>query len=73
MSVLWPAFLTACAAEFLFFAMFDPHELRVFGGEPIPLSQMAIYTLGFFLFWAVTACSSWLTYLLSRSAAEINQ
>ena len=55
--VLWPAFVVAGAAEALFFTIFDPHELYMFG-EPVEASRTAIYSVGFFAFWLVAAASS---------------
>ena len=66
--VLWPAFLVAGGAEFLFFSIFDPHELTFFG-HPIEASRQAIYTVGFFCFWAVGSAASALTLLLAPPAA----
>ena len=55
-AVLWPSFLTAGAATGLFFSAFDPYDLFPFGKET-GLSRLGIYTIGFFLFWALTAVS----------------
>ena len=70
--ILWPSFIVAGAAEGLFFTFFDPTDLTLFG-EPIGLSRMAVYSLGFFAFWAFAACSSALTCFLQRSADDINR
>lgn len=66
MWVLWPAFLVAGAAEFAFFSVFDPADLMV-QGAPLDLSRPAVYTIGFFAFWALGAASSALTVFLERS------
>jgi hypothetical protein len=63
--VLWPSFLVGGAGEVLFFTVFDPRELYLFG-EPTSLSRLAVYSIGFFLCWAFAAASSALTVLLSR-------
>lgn len=63
--ILWPSFLVAAAAEMVFFALFDPGELTLFG-QPLELSRTAIYSIGFFLFWAFAAASSALTQLLEK-------
>ena len=60
LSVLWPGFLLACVLELLVFALVDPSDLR-WGGAGLELSRQAIYTYGFFAFWALTAASSALT------------
>ena len=64
--ILWPAFVVAAGAEMLFFALFDPAELQVFG-DSRQLSATAVYSLFFFFFCALGAVSSALTCLLQRS------
>jgi hypothetical protein len=71
MWILWPAFLVAGIADGLIFSLFDPKDMHVFG-EPVDLSRTAIYSIGFFLFWAFAAASSALTCLLQRSPFEVN-
>ena len=66
MWVIWPAFLVAGVAEIVFFTIFDPFDLHFFG-EPLEWSREAIYTLGFFGFWALGIASSALTVMLERS------
>lgn len=58
--------------EILVFGMVDPQDLRWLGA-PIELSRLGIYTLGFFVFWALAMVSSGLTTLLAMSPFEINQ
>ncbi len=70
--ILWPSFVVAGAAEALFFTVFDPHELNLFG-EPLAVSRTAIYSIGFFLFWAFAAASSALTIFFQRTSAEVNR
>lgn len=72
MWIAWPAFLVAGVLEMLVFAMVDPHDLRWFG-QPIEWSRQAIYTIAFFVFWALTMASSALTTLLSLSPFEVNR
>ena len=69
MQVLWPAFLMAIVAEGVIFSMIDPQELVVVGLH-LADSREAAYTVGFFLFWALFACSSGITYLLSHGMEE---
>jgi hypothetical protein len=69
--ILWPSFIVAGVAEAVFFTFFDPGELIVFG-EPVGLGRTAVYSIGFFAFWAATAASSTLTCYFQKSAAEIN-
>lgn len=63
--IVWPAFLVACAMEFVFFALFDPADLHIFG-EPLEASRMSVYSVGFFVFWLMGAASSFLTCFLQR-------
>lgn len=70
--VLWPAFLVSAVAELLFFAVFDPSDLQVFG-VPLDADRMPVYTLGFFFFWGITTAASALTVFLQRSPFEINR
>jgi len=70
--VLWPAFLVAAAAELVFFAVFDPADLHLFGA-PVEAGRTPIYTLGFFFFWGITAAASALTVFLQRSPFEVNR
>lgn len=65
-SILWPSFLTACGATAVFFTLFDPWSLQV----PPPLddlSRIGAYTVGFFLFWLLTATTSLITYYYQAS------
>jgi len=71
MAVVWPAFLAASVLEIAVFAFIDPHDLH-WHDAALPLSRQGIYTLAFFVFWAVTLASSALTALLNMSAAEVN-
>jgi hypothetical protein len=70
--ILWPSFIVAGMAEAVFFTIVDPGELMLFG-NPVELGKTAVYSLGFFAFWAATAGSSALTCFFQKSAAQINQ
>jgi hypothetical protein len=70
--ILWPSFIIGGVAEALFFTLFDPLDLHVFG-EPVAVTRTAAYTLGFFGFWAFAAASSAFTCFLQRSAVDINR
>lgn len=72
MWVLWPAFLMAGVAEGVVFTLVDPQDIP-FWDSSIELSRTAVYTLGFFFFWAITASSSALTVFLAKSPWEINR
>ena len=70
--ILWPSFIVGGIAEAVFFTLFDPMDLHLFGA-PLELSRTAVYTLGFFGFWLLAAGSSAFTCFLQRSAADINR
>jgi hypothetical protein len=72
MWVIWPAFLVAGAGTAIFFTMIDPSDLTLFG-QPAELSRQAVYTVGFFGFWALGIASSALTVFLERSPWEVNR
>ena len=55
-AVLWPSFLVAIVATGLFFSAFDPDDLYPFG-EQTDVSRMGMYTVGFLIFWLITAIS----------------
>jgi hypothetical protein len=69
--VVWPAFLAACMLELAVFAMVDPQDLT-WASRPLPLSRQAVYTVSFFVFWAISSVSNAITLLLCKSAAEVN-
>ncbi len=71
MWVVWPAFLLAGVLEILVFGMVDPQDLHWFGMS-LNLPRQAVYTLGFFAFWLITAVSSGLSVLLAQPAADVN-
>lgn len=56
-SVLWPSFLTAGIANSFFFTFFEADALLYAAGIP-PVSNIAAYSIGFFLFWLLTSVSS---------------
>ena len=63
--VLWPAFVVAGVLEMLVFALVDPNDLHGFGGEALAWSRQTIYTLAFFVFWALTSVASAVTLWLA--------
>lgn len=64
-AVLWPSFLLAGVATAVFFTLLDPVRLLEYEGEA-PLSRMAAYSMGFFLFWLLCAASSAATAYFMR-------
>ena len=72
MWIAWPAFLVAAVLEMVVFAFVNPSDLDWFG-TPVGLSNEAVYTVAFFLFWGAAMASSALTTLLSLSPFEVNR
>jgi hypothetical protein len=71
-SVLWPSFLVGSLTTILFFAFFDPHDLGLILGYP-DLSRLGGYTIGFFIFWFLSAISSTLTCYFRRPCNRTNK
>lgn len=69
--ILWPSFLMAIPATGIYFTLFDPVDLTIFGIY-VPANRTAAYTIGFFAFWAIGAGSSALTCFFQRTSGEIN-
>lgn len=61
--VLWPSFGAATVAEVVFFTLIDPQQLYLLG-QPVSLSPIATYSIGFLLFWLICAGASLTTYLM---------
>ena len=53
--VLWPAFLMAGVLEMVVFSVLDPSALSFGDWHPEPVT---IYSLPFFVFWALIAAAS---------------
>lgn len=70
--ILWPSFIVGGIATVVFFTLFDPRELALFGSE-LSVSRLAVYSIGFFAFWLLAATSSALTCFFQRSATDINR
>lgn len=70
-AILWPSFLLSVIATGAFFSLFDPYELFSCQGEP-PLTRIGAYSIGFFLFWLLTASSSFLTVYFLRPCELVN-
>lgn len=70
--VLWPGFVMAIPAVGIVFTLVDPADLHAFG-QPLELSRLGAYSLGFLFFWALCSACSALTCLLQRSPFEMNR
>lgn len=69
--ILWPSFVTAALGEIVFFAFIDPQELYLMG-KPVSWSPVAVYSVGFLMFWALTALTASLCFFFQKPASEIN-
>ena len=74
MWVLWPSFIAAGMGVAIIFTLVDPTGLVILG-EPLQVSRTAIYTLGFFILWAICAAASALSCLLQATSRidEVNR
>ncbi|MBL8343794.1 MAG: hypothetical protein JNL30_20180 [Rubrivivax sp.] len=70
--VAWPAFVTAGVTEMVVFAFVEPAALHAPGGSAIGLSATAVYSIAFFVFWALASLGCLLALRLARSADELN-
>jgi len=70
--VLWPSFVVGGIGEVVFFTVFDPRELYLFG-EATSMGRLAVYSIGFFLCWAFAAASSAFTVFLARTSKEVDR
>lgn len=72
-AVGWSSFLAACLGTMLAFAALDPQviidgvERGDPGTAPWWLTRTGIYSIGFFLFWAVAVVAGMLTAYLQQS------
>ena len=64
-AVLWPSFILSGIATGVFFTVFDPLELVGLTGH-FDISRIGAYSIGFFLFWLLTALSCALTCYFQR-------
>ncbi|MBC7601295.1 MAG: hypothetical protein H7255_01360 [Ramlibacter sp.] len=69
---LWPAFLAACALELLVFAFFDPQDMHL-GGQVVALSRQGVYTIAFFLFWAISFAAGVLASALQMPTDDVDR
>lgn len=67
-TVLWLSFLMAVVATGVFFSAIDPLELKYCVSFP-EVSRIGAYTIGFLLFWLLTASSSLLAVFFTHPSA----
>lgn len=71
-NLLFLSFFTAVLGETFFFAFIDPQTLYLFG-QPVVWPPMVVYSVGFFMFWGLTALTAGLVALMSKSGDEVNE
>jgi hypothetical protein len=71
-TVLWLSFVMAGIATGAFFSVIDPLELKYCVSFP-EVSRTAAYSIGFFLFWLLTASSSLVAVFFLYPTKEIDQ
>jgi hypothetical protein len=64
MWILWPSFIAAGIGVGIMFTLIDPMELVVLG-ERVHASRTTIYSLGFFVLWAIAAMASAMSCFLA--------
>ncbi len=65
--ILWPAFVVAGVIEMVVFAWVDPGDITLLGEHVAP---QAVYTLAFFVFWALTAVSGLISHWLLNANGQ---
>lgn len=71
-AVLWPSFIMSSIATIVFFTLFNPIDMLTCNGYS-DVSQMAAYTIGFFLFWALTGSSCVLSMYFQRPCSTVGR
>ena len=64
MWILWPSFIAAGIGVGIIFTLIDPMELVVLG-DRVHASRTTIYSLGFFILWAIAAMASAMSCFLA--------
>ena len=70
--VLWPAFFAAGVLEMVVFAFVDPGDLSLLGGARLEWPRQAVYTIAFFVFWAIVAAAGFTIRLLDEPREHID-
>lgn len=71
MTVMWPSFLAAGVLELVVFGLVSPEDFK-WGDAQLGIGAVGVYTVAFFLFWAIAGLSSYLTTTLSRTCEDLN-
>lgn len=69
-AVLWPSFVIAIVASGLFFSAFNPRDLVPFNLD-FEFNPLAVYSIGFFLFWMIAILSSYGTLYFTLSNRRV--
>lgn len=72
-AVLWPSFFAAGVATSVCFALVDPFALRDISFPMLEISRELGYTIGFFVFWLLTASASSFTAWLMWPQRGVDQ
>jgi hypothetical protein len=72
MWILWPSFIAAGIGVGIIFSLIDPMELVVLG-DHVHASRTTIYSLGFFVLWAIAAMASAMSCFLAVGGEAKNQ
>jgi len=72
MWVLWPSFIAAGIGVGIVFTLIDPMELQLLGNSG-QVSSTMIYSLGFFVLWAIAAMASAMSCFLAVGSAQTTQ
>jgi hypothetical protein len=71
-SILWPSFITAGIANSFFFTFFEPAALLYAAGYS-SMSNIAVYSIGFFMFWLLTSSSCVMTSYFMKPCCDVNK
>ncbi len=69
MWILWPSFIAAGIGVGIIFTLVDPIELVVLG-DHLHVSPTTIYSIGFFVLWAIAAMASAMSCLLAAKPGQ---
>jgi hypothetical protein len=72
MWILWPSFIAAGIGVGIIFSLIDPMELVVLG-DRVHASRTTVYSLGFFVLWAIAAMASAMSCFLAVGSEAKNQ
>lgn len=67
-----PSIVMAVVAEIVFFAVINPKDLYLFG-ESVHWSPVAVYSVGFLLFWALTASTVALSLFMQQAPEDVDK